>query len=144
MASITSANAILIITIPLVFPVPQQLQGFAADDIYDIAQVKPTETMMGADGKLSGGRVPVPKVQTISFQADAASNDVFHTWNSQQEASGDVYIATGMVLLTAISKKFVQNVGYLTGYKPAPAGKKTLQPSTYEITWETVIPATIA
>ena len=52
---------ILIITIPIVFPIPQQLQGFGVDDIYDLAQVKPTETMMGADGKLSGGRVPVPR-----------------------------------------------------------------------------------
>ena len=55
MPSITSANAILTLAIPLLFPTPVQLQGFAADDVYDIPRIKSVETLMGVDGVLSGG-----------------------------------------------------------------------------------------
>ena len=96
---------------------------------------------MGVDGILSAGFVFVARVQKITLQADSASNLIFDTWNTQQEAAQDVYPASGLLRLPGIATKFTQTKGFLTGYKPAPAGKKVLQPRTYEITWERVAPA---
>lgn len=139
--SITSANAVLMLAVPPLFPVPQQLQGFATDDIYDIPQIKSVEVMMGVDGVLSGGFVFVQIPQEITLQADSKSNAFFDTWWTQMQAAQDVYTASGLIKLPGISTKFTQINGFLTGYKPAPAAKKTLQPRRYEITWQSIAPA---
>jgi hypothetical protein len=141
MGSVTDANASLSLSIPPIFPVPQQLQGFAADDIFDIPQIKSVEVLMGVDGVLSGGFVYVAIAWEISLQADSLSNQVFDTWWTQMQAAKDVYIAQGVIRLPSISTKFNLTNGYLTGYKPAPAAKKILQPRRYELTFNSIAPA---
>ncbi len=141
MASITSANAVLTLAVPPLFPVPQQIQGFATDDIYDIPQIKSVEVQMGVDGVLSAGFVYIQIPQEITLQADSDSNDFFDTWWTQMQAAQDVYAASGIIKLPSIATKFTQINGFLTGYKPAPGAKKLLQPRKYEITWERIAPA---
>jgi hypothetical protein len=141
MASITSANAVVTLSVPPLFVVPQQLQGFAADDVFDVPEIKSVETLMGVDGKLSGGFVYVAIPQQITLQADSLSNDFFDTWWTQMQAAKDVYVALGMVTLRSIGTKFVMTNGFLTGYKPTPGAKKILQPRRFEITWESIVPS---
>ena len=141
MGSITDANCSLSLSIPGIFSIPQQLQGFAADDIFDIPQIRSVEVLMGVDGVLSGGFVYVAIPWEISLQADSASNSVFDTWWTQMQAAKDVYIAQGIIRLPSISTKFNLTNGYLTGYKPAPAAKKVLQPRRYELTFNAIAPA---
>ena len=83
--SLTAANAVITLTIAGVFNAGQQLQQFAADDVFSVEQVTPTETLMGVDGFLSGGRTPVPVPWTISLQADSPSNFIFEQWFAAQE-----------------------------------------------------------
>jgi hypothetical protein len=143
MGSITSANAVLTLAIPLVFPTPQQLQGFAADDIFDVPALRSAEVQMGVDGVLSAGFVFVPVPQTLSLQADSASNDLFDTWWTQMQATKNTYQAQGLIVLPAIGKKYTLVQGTLTQYKPAPAGKRVLQPRQYEITWASINPSPV-
>jgi hypothetical protein len=96
---------------------------------------------MGVDGILSGGFVYVAIMWEISLQADSLSNLIFDTWWTQMQAAKDVYIAQGIIRLPSISTKFNLVNGYLTGYKPAPAAKKVLQPRRYELTFNTIAPA---
>jgi hypothetical protein len=140
MGNITSADATLTLTIPPLFPVPQQLQGFATDDVYDIPAIKSVETMMGVDGVLSGGFVFTAIVQQIHLQADSASNLVFDTWWTQMVAAKLAYSCGGLIKLPGILTKFTQTNGFLTGYKP-PGAKRVLQPRSYEITWQMIAPA---
>lgn len=139
--SITSANAILMLAIPALFPIPQQLQQFATDDVYDVPQIKSVEVLMGVDGVLSAGFVFVQVPQQITLQADSPSNDIFDTWWTQMQAAQETYEANGLISLPSIQTKFVQTKGFLTGYKPAPGAKKILQPRQYEITWERIVPS---
>lgn len=141
--SITSANAILVLSIPPLFAIPQQLQQFATDDIYDVPSIKSVETMMGVDGVLSGGFVFVEIPQSITLQADSPSNLVFDIWWTQMQAAKEVYVANGQIKLPGINTKFNQTRGFLTGYKPVPAGKKVLQSRQYEITWQSIVPSPI-
>ena len=55
MPDITSSSAVFMLSVPLVFPVPQQLQGFSTDDAFDTDSVEPGETKMGVDGIFSAG-----------------------------------------------------------------------------------------
>lgn len=141
MGNITASDAVLTLSIPLVFPAPQQLQGFANDEVFDLPAIKSAEVMMGVDGILSSGFVFVPIVQTISLQADSASNDVFDAWWTQMQATRALYNASGLIKLPSIARKYTLSVGSLTSYKPAPNAKKLLQPRTFEITWQTFVPA---
>lgn len=143
MGNITAANAVLTLSIPPLFPVPQQLQQFDVDDVYDVPQIKSVEVKMGVDGVLSGGFVYVQIPQRIVLQANSPSNAVFDTWWTQMQAAQDVYVASGIIRLPSIMTKFQMLVGFLTGYKPAPAAKKLLQPRDYEVTWQSISPAPI-
>jgi hypothetical protein len=138
--SITSANAVLTISIPPLFPIPQQLQGFAVDDVYDIPRIRSVETLMGVDGILSGGFVFTAVTQEIALQGDSASNAIFDTWWTQMQAAEETYVASGTIQLPGIKTKFSQLVGYLTEYSPSPAVKRVIQPRRYQITWQRVIP----
>lgn len=140
-SSITSANAVLMLSINSLYPVPQQLQGFAADDIFDMGDMSIAETSMGVDGKLSAGFVFVPVPQSITLQADSDSNLIFDAWFAAQKAAREVYRANGIVRLSALGMSYTLTNGVLTGYKPIADAKKMLQPRKYSIVWESVIGA---
>jgi hypothetical protein len=141
MGAITAADLVLTLSIPLLFPVPQQMQGFATDEAFDIPTIKSAEVMMGVDGVMSVGFVFVPIIQTISLQADSLSNSFFDVWWAQQQATKSTFRASGLIKLPSISSKYILTQGSLTGYKPAPNAKKLLQPRTHEITWQGFAPA---
>ena len=50
MAYLTSANSEFMITINDLYPVPQKLQGYSADDAFTTDAVAATETQVGVDG----------------------------------------------------------------------------------------------
>lgn len=139
--SLSGANATITLSQSTLFPTPQQIQGFAADDITDIESAKILEHLMGVDGVLSFGFVWAERMQEITLQADSVSNDFFDTINTQQEAVQDVYPLSGTIILPAIGLKFNLINGGLETYKPFPATKKILQPRKYRIVWNRVTPA---
>lgn len=144
MASITSANAVLLLSITDLFSTPQQLQQFAADDIYDIDAQQTAETAMGVDGYLAAGFVWSEVKQKITLQADSPSNVIFEQWNEAQKAVQDIYRANGSVTLKSVNRKYTMINGVLTSYPPASSGKRVLQARTYEITWQRINPAPMA
>lgn len=141
--TITSANAVYMLAVTGLFPVPQQLQGFAADDIFDTEAITPAEVMMGVDGKLSAGFTPVPLKQNISLQADSASNIIFEIWQTSQQTAKEVYFASAIIRLPSVSKSYVLTKGVLTSYTPIADAKKVLQPRKFSITWESCVGAPI-
>ena len=141
MASITSANAQILLSIPSLFPIPQALQGFAAEDVFDVDPIEPVEDIMGVDGILSAGFVFVPVHQNFALQADSPSIFIFDTWWTAMQIAKDVYFATATILLPGLGKKWACNTGILKSYKPMPDAKKVLQPQRFRITWQSVLPA---
>lgn len=139
MADITSANSILLMSLPLLLPIPQQIQGFSTDDIFSVASIVPVETLMGADGNLSGGYTPREKKTAIVLQADSASGAFFDAWAAGQDAGMVAYQAVATLSLPSIGWSYALTTGFLTGYVPIPAGKKVLQPRHFEITWQTIL-----
>lgn len=139
--SLTVANVVLMVAVPPLFPTPQQIQGFAPDDVYNVPIIKSVEVMMGVDGIMSSGFTFVPIPMEITLQGDSASNSLFDIWWTQMQAAKDVYIASGTLKLPTIATKYVMTNGVLSGYAPAPQGKKLLQPRKHEITWGGWAPA---
>lgn len=141
MSSLTGANAVIMLSVPLVFPVPQQLQGFAADDVFDTDTIESAEVLMGVDGKMSAGFVFVPVKQNYTLQADSQAMFFFQQWWAAQQQAKDVFFASGLILLTTLNSKWTMTKGALTSYKPLPDAKKLLQPRKFTITWESSSPA---
>jgi len=139
MSTITSANAILMLSINNLFSAPQQLQGFAAEDIFDVDDIETAETLMGVDGKLSAGFVFVPVKQGFMLQADSDSITLFEAWYAAEKAVKDKYFANGVAHFNSIGRSYVMTNGVLSGYKPMADGKKVLQPRKFSITWESVV-----
>lgn len=141
---ITSADAILTMTQPTLFPNPVQLQNFGADDIYDTDQIRTLEAMMGVDGNLSFGFVFVPVLQNYTFMADSPSiDDFFDIIYTQQRVAKTTYPLAGTILLPSRGKKFIMTNGGLSNYKPAPDAKRVLQVQKFQITWESIVPAPV-
>lgn len=136
--TLTSANSVLALVIPGLYPVPQQIQGFATDRAFATQAVQRAEVMMGVDGKLSAGYTPNPVAMTIILQADSASKDVFSIWDQAQVTAREVYFASGTLTIPATGETFVLTRGALVNLNPIPDASKTLQPQTYAITWESV------
>jgi hypothetical protein len=141
--TLTGANSSIAIGITNLYTVPQNLQGFAADDVTQIADLKTAEIMTGVDGNLSGGYVYVPVVQEITLQGDSLSNLLFDAWFAAQDGINELYYANGVIHLPAVSRSYVLTKGILTSYKPMSDVKKLLQARKFEITWQSIVVAPI-
>ena len=138
MATLTGASAIITIVIPQLFPTPVQLQGFAADDVYDMDSIEVAETLMGVDGRLSGGFVWKEIKQNFSLQADSASNALFENWYAAQVTGLDAFTAEGRTNIRATGQTYISTRGFLTTYTPAPSVGKLLKPRKYSVTWQNI------
>jgi len=143
MATITAANSTMTLVIRSVFPAPQQLQGYATDDIFSAEAVAPVETMMGVDGILSAGYVSTPKVITLAFQADSPSNAIFENWQAAQDVLKEVIVGDLLVTLPSVGRLYTCVRAFMTGFPPLPDGRRTLQPRRYVLTAQSIISAPI-
>jgi hypothetical protein len=138
MASITAANAIIVMSQATLFPTPFQLQGFGPDDVFDTDAIKSVETVMGVDGELSAGFVFNEVKQRFTLQADSAARDFFDVVYLQQQQAEDAYPINAVISLPAVAQKYTQTRGFITEHKLMPDAKKILQPCRYEITWKRI------
>jgi hypothetical protein len=141
--TITAANSVLLLSVAGLFDVPQRIQGFSADNITNTDNLNNAETLMGVDGRLSAGWVPVSIPQTITLQADSPSNDFFDALLQAEETAREKYVLTGSLVLPAIKKKYAMSRGFLTGIVKFPSVGRTLAPRAFTITWERVAPANV-
>lgn len=138
MASLTSANAVITLTVPGLFNTPVQLQGFMTDNIYDLPTVEVNQTAMGVDGKLSAGFVFNAIDQTFHIQADSLSNQIFDTWMQAMITQRDTYRVNGETTLPSLGKSYVSTNGALISWPPISAGGKILQGRQALIRWERI------
>ena len=141
MGTITSANAVLTLSQAILFPTPQQIHQFAADDVTDTDQVKNVEALMGVDGTLSFGFVFAPIMQNITLMANSDSISFFEVIFGSQQAGKTIYPISGTLLFPSTSKKYNLTNGGLSGYKPTADAKRVQQPLKFQITWQSVLPA---
>jgi hypothetical protein len=144
MASITSANTIIMMSVVGVFNSPVQMQQFAADDIFGNDSIPGSEIAMGVDGHMTAGFVFAPIPWSIHLMGDATpSTDLFDGWYLANRKAIDVFYANATVLMPSLSKKYTLTRGSLTSYKVMPDAGKTLRTRTYTVTWQSIAPANL-
>lgn len=140
---ITSANATGILIADGLFPAGIQLQQFATDQSISGEEITISEARMGVDGQMVAGYTPNPKVVTIMLEASSPS------YESMAQIFKTIEIKRGLVKLDlvfnvpSIGKTFTYANGVMTSGTIVPAGKKTLDPTTWKITFANLSVAAI-
>lgn len=143
MATLTSANSSFVISATQVYPAPQPLQGYAADDAFTLDALDLAETVMGVDGKLSAGYTPNPTNVNITIQADSPSVETFDLLISAMKTTREIVWIDAVVQLPSTGAKYVLTRGVLKNANQMPDAKKILQPQKYVITFESVTKSVI-
>lgn len=138
MASLTSADAIITLTVAGLFDTPVQLQQFAAEDIFDMPSVTHAEVVMGADGVQSSGFVWTSRVQNFALQANSPSCQLLDEWINAEEQAVDTFRADGTITLRGTGQVWTMTNGTLTTFNQIPDAKKILQPRKFAISWNRV------
>ena len=136
--TITAANSIYMLAIDKVYPVYQQIQGFAADAAFTSEANQIGDTVMGVDAHLSVGYVPSAYVQTITLMPDSPSFEIFQNWASAERRIREVLIASATITLPSIGQKYALTKGVLSNYKPLPDVQRLLAETQFQIVWERV------
>lgn len=139
---ITSANAVLTITCPDVFPVPQIIQGFEVEDSWSIAPYETARAFKGVDGQKSVGFVPANKEMEVHLQANSLSRLVFQQILGVMSATREIVEFDGNLVIPSTEEVWEFSNGNLGPNVPGPpAGKKTLAGVVWNITWDDIQPA---
>ena len=138
--TITSADSVFIIGSDDFALAATQIEGYAADAAFAMDAQETAEVVLGVDGKMSGGWVPRMYTQTITLQADSPSIDIFDAIVLAQDANKTVYRLSGTITLPGTERSYTLSRGMLTSYTAMPDAQRTLQPRTFVITWENVLP----
>jgi hypothetical protein len=138
MATLTTANSVLMLAFVNFYSVPMQIQGYAVDDAFSIANVKTAETKMGVDGILSAGYTPFPVTLEINLMADSASNSVFDAVIAAQNQNREVFVVNGTILIQGTGGLYDLNRGFLEDVSVMPGAKKVLEARKYSLTFQNI------
>lgn len=142
--TITSADATFVISSTDFALAATILEGYAADAAFAIDNSDTAETTLGVDGKLSAGWVPRTYNQTITLAPDSPSRAVFDLLVSAQDAARTVYRLNGTINLPGNKYSYTLTRGVLKNYSSIPNAQRILQPMTFVIEWERVLPVPVA
>jgi hypothetical protein len=138
--TITSADSVFILSSADFALAATQIQGYAADAAFAMDETDAAEVIQGVDGVMSAGWVPRMYPQTITLQADSTSIDLFEGILLAQDANKTVFRLGGVVTMPGTQRSYTMSRGVLTRFSAMPTAQRTLQPRTFTITWESVLP----
>ncbi|MGF6604575.1 hypothetical protein P3T23_009331 [Paraburkholderia sp. GAS448] len=139
MATITSANSAFSIAVTNLYPVPQNVQGYAADDAFSAEALDIAEIVMGVDGHMSGGFIFNPAMLKVAIMPDSPSLPIFENWMTFQRTAREVFYANGSIAIPSISRKYTLQNGILKSGNPIVNAKKFLEYVSFVIAFERII-----
>jgi hypothetical protein len=140
-SSITSANAVFLLSVTGLFSSPQRLQGWSVDEAFSSEQVENKEVKLGVDALMSVGWVPVLIKVPLSFMADSPSLDIFDLWFNTENQNQETLYANGTLVSEALQKSWTLSNGVLSKYTPIPEAKKTFDAQRMELTFQSSVAA---
>lgn len=141
--TITSADATFVLSSADFALAATVLEGYAADAAFATDNSDTAETSLGVDGKLSAGWVPRSYNQTITLQPDSPSRPIFDLIVGAQDAARTVFRLNGVINLPGNQYSYNLSRGVLKNYSSIPSAQRVLQPMTYVIEWEKVLPVPV-
>ena len=142
--TLTSANATMMMTLPIL-PAPVQIQGFSVDDLANMDEVQFSESRIGVDGYKSAGFIPNTRKLNIVLESTSPSIDYFNIWISSMKVDKEVKEITLLTITSkALGRTYMCYRGTLESGKELPDFKKTTQPITYKLDFESIVAIPLA
>lgn len=135
--NITSANAEVILTVENLYPSGVKLENYSTDGSFATEDVTVAEARMGVDGHLAVGYTPTPRNVTITLEANSPSLKVMQNIVETMQLNKTIYACSMQITVPALNKEFVFSKGALLTGHVIPDGKKVLDPTTWQFTFET-------
>ncbi len=135
MSTITSANAVFMLSVPGAVSQLTQLQGFGTDDAFLMNVVEATEVQVGVDGFGVAGYVPRSPRHTIRLLASSISISLFENWIAAMDVAQDVLYANATVRLPSVKRFYTCYLGSPMNFSTMADAKKVLQNREFEIQW---------
>ncbi len=135
---ITSANSIIILSCPELYPSGVRLQQFSTDQSITQGDEEMASDRIGVDGKMVAGWVPTIKTVNIALEASSPSAEVFDTIYKHSQANRKVYWLSLVVAIPSTGKTLTYKNGVLKNWKLLPDHKQVLDPLTAVIDFESV------
>lgn len=134
--SITSANAVFILSIAGLYTTGRQLTEFGVDDAFTTDLVDANEVQVGVDGYGVAGYIPRAPMMTIRLLASAnASFQIFENWVAAMDQLQDVMFASAVITMPSIARKYTCYRGSLAGVSTMADARKVLANREFRIHW---------
>ena len=134
--NLTAANAVVAISVPNLYPVPQVLTSFVADNPFSADEQVIAETVLSLNGRLSGGWIPSTIMQTFTILPDTDDMGFFLNWMQASQSSRSMFECAGVITLPSIKRVYTMPKGFLISGKVFPDVSKILQPISFKIQWQ--------
>ncbi len=139
MATITSANSVFMLGASPLYPVAQQIQGYAADDAFTIEETEMAEVRMGVDGFLAGGYTPYPIPLSFTLQANSESNIIMDLIMDYQDSQIEVINFFASFSIPSLGMIYDMQNGYLVKGSPMASAKKVMEARKFSITFNNIM-----
>jgi hypothetical protein len=124
--TLTGATASLLLTVPGLFPVGQNIQQFSVDDAFSGSTVQIAQGEIGVDGTASFAFIHQMREIDINLQANSPSCFVFDTLAQAMEAASEVIFVELVISIPAVGMTYTLTNGTMTGYPTMAGVKKAL------------------
>ena len=141
--TITAANSTFVLAVPAM-GLTFSLQQVSAGRMFDIDDFQLSETRVGVDGYLAAGYTPQPIVQTISLEANSLSRPMIASIAEYVKMQREIVYVEGVITLPAIKTIYTMTRGVFSRLTPMVGAGTVLNPTTFQIIWEQVVPSTYA
>ncbi len=135
---ITSADASIYLTCETLYPAGFRVQNFSADLALGTEDLTLAEVRMGVDGHLAAGYTPAPISVNLTVEANSPSRPHLEHIAEASRLNMTVYECDLQVTIPGIGKVYSFKKGYMTGGHIMPDVKKTLDPTQWKFTFESV------
>ena len=133
---LTSANAVVILSVDELYPNGVQIQGFSTDSSFTVDDATIAEARMGVDGKLSAGYTPAPRTVTITLEANSPSLPILSNIVEASQVTRKPFKCQMYITIPALGKEYTLANGVLQTGHTIPDGKKVLDPTAWTFIFE--------
>ncbi len=133
--TITSANAVFMLSVASVFPTPVQLQEFGVDDAFVTDLVDANEVQVGVDGFGVAGYIPRAPMMTIRLLASSRSFIIFENWMAAMDQLQEVLYGSAVITMSAVGRKYTCYQGSLGRFSSLADARRVLQNREFQIHW---------
>lgn len=128
--TLTAANSILMIKFKGLQNHPVKVEGYQADNAFEFGEAAIGETVVGVDGKQSGGYTPHEVDFNIHLLATTPSRDLFEMARAKMNTEMETFPVEIFVELPAIKAR-VHATGFMVSASGGSSAKRLLEGSTY-------------